>query len=163
MRGSRTGGVALLVIAGLAGSAEAGVGEAQLALGGGAGAAFEPTPSGVAAGAADAWIGLGALPWLALSVGAAAPTDAAQPSTSVLAGGALALDVLRWVPWLEALAGVSVDADGLAPAARVGLGVDHVLDLTWSVGLFARADLGPARLGGPRVTGGLRLAFRLEI
>lgn len=108
------------------------------------------------------WFGLDPFLWLELAAGGTS-VDGAPGSARLWAGGVWALDVLQWVPWAEGGLGMALDAEGRwSPAGRVSLGVDHLLDFTWSVGVFGRLELVPRRLGGPRGVGGLRLGYRFE-
>lgn len=153
--------VAALTAADFGHEALAASGEAQAVVSADAGWSAT-TEAPAFAGAFDLRIGADDFWWLDLSLGVPAAADPGRVGVEALAGVTFALDVLAWIPWVEALVGVVFDGRA-DQTARVGLGLDHVLDPEWSVGVVVRSRFAPRRLGGARIMGGLNLSYRWEI
>jgi hypothetical protein len=156
---------ALLLATPLARAAED---EAVLVLEPGAGAleGGEAPRRGPSLGAA-AWWGLDDLLWLTVSGrGGAWLASGGEPASAYgegFLGLAAALDVVRTVPFAELAVGAIAARGEFAPTVRLGIGADHFLSRTVSLGLVLRVAPVPAELGDVHLAAAVRLGWRLEL
>lgn len=87
-----------------------------------------------------AWYGLSEVAWLEGSVQTGFATEPEGGVLDAQLGVVAAFDVLRWVPFGELTVGVSGRTEALVPAPRLGLGIEYLLDPTWSLGAVARGQ-----------------------
>ena len=118
-------------------------------------------------GGVSAWLGINDELWLSAGGGGGAVrSDGDRGSVSfaeVFGGVTAALDVFRTIPFFEAQLGLVTDTETLSPTVRLGLGADHFVSRTVSVGLVARVRPIHQDLGGALFTATARLAVRLEL
>lgn len=112
----------------------------------------------------SAWVGTDSAFWLA---GAAAiqvrPGAEKDPVNFELLGGLVyAFDVFATVPFIEAQGGFLTGTGGLQPTVRLGIGFDHLVTRTVSIGFVARYRPVAEPLGNALITAHVRLAVRLE-
>ena len=111
-----------------------------------------------------AWIGTESPFWLAVSAGFTGHVETDDPLTGeLLLGITYALDVFATIPFLEAQGGLITGRGGAQPTARFGLGVDHLITRTVSLGVVARYRPTAEPLGNALITAHIRLAVRLEL